>query len=524
MAIKAYDWLAYHTTRLGDKTALIDLHSKREFTYRQFNDRSERLAAFLTTTLGLVKGDRMGVLAQNSTDIFEMQFACAKAGLVFLPLNWRLTVPELEFIIGDAAPKVLIPGPEFSDSGATLQKLCKIPHLLENNFDGSPSQYELALSKAGKLTARATELTHDDLSTIMYTSGTTGLPKGAMITHGMTFWNVVTLGPPARVGMDTKHLAVMPLFHTGGLNCYANIVFHMGGTVAVAREFEPGPMLRLLHKPNGHGFTHFLGVPSMYLFMSQHPDFAATDFSGIVTSGIGAAPAAKVLLDTWAEKGLALQQAYGMTETSPIITVLDSHMTKQKVGSAGLPGLHLEMRLVDEDNQDITGPDIVGEIWVRGPNVTPGYWNRPDATASSFHDGWFKTGDAARMDSDGYFYIVDRWKDMYISGGENVYPAEVEAVIFQIKGVADVGVIGVPHERWGETGQACVVRAPGSDISEADILKHCSTRLARFKQPASVRFIDVIPRNASGKTLKRELRREAEELLKASGEKGRAAE
>ncbi|MEQ1890581.1 MAG: long-chain fatty acid--CoA ligase [Alphaproteobacteria bacterium] len=523
MALKAYDWLAYHTKRLGDKIALIDLHSKREFTYRQFNDRCERLAAYLTSNLGLVKGDRVGVLAQNSSDILEIQFACAKAGLVFLPLNWRLTVTELEFIVGDAAPKVLIPGPEFSDTGAALQKLCKIPHLLQNNYNGSPSEYENAIAKAGTLTARADDLAQDDLSTIMYTSGTTGLPKGAMITHGMTFWNAINLGPPARVGMDSKHLVVMPLFHTGGLNCYTNVVFHAGGTVAVAREFDPGAILRLLSKDSGHGITHFLGVPSMYLFMSQHPDFAVSDFSGIITAGIGAAPAAKVLLETWADKGLALAQVYGLTETSPIITVLDSHMTKDKVGSAGLPALHVDVRLVDENDADITEPDVVGEIWCKGPIVTPGYWNRPDATKSTFHDGWFKTGDAARMDSDGYFYIVDRWKDMYISGGENVYPAEVEAVIFQIKGVADVGVIGVAHEKWGETGQACVVRAPGSSITEADILSYCSTRLAKFKQPASVRFIETIPRNASGKTLKRELRREAEEAAQAAGS-GKAAE
>jgi len=523
MAIKAYDWLEYHTKRLGDKVALIDLHSKREFTYSQFNDRCERLAAYLTNTLGAKRGERVGVLAINSSDILEIQFACAKAGLVFLPLNWRLTVPELEFIVGDAAPHILIPGPEFAETAATLKKLCKIPHILENKYDGSTSEYETGIAKAGALTARATDLTHDDLQTIMYTSGTTGLPKGAMITHGMTFWNAVTLGGPARVSMDTKQLCVMPLFHTGGLNCFANICFHVGGTVAVAREFEPGNILRLLDKKNGNNFSHFLGVPSMYLFMSQHPDFEKTDFSTIVSAAIGAAPAAKVLLETWAAKGLGLQQAYGMTETAPIITVLDSHMALEKIGSAGLPGLHLEMRLVDESDNDITEPDVVGEIWCKGPNVTPGYWNRPDATAASFHDGWFKTGDAARMDSDGYFYIVDRWKDMYISGGENVYPAEVEAVIFQIKGVADVGVIGIPHERWGETGQACVVRAPGSDITEADILKYCSTRLAKFKQPASVRFIDVIPRNASGKTLKRELRRESEEIM-AKAASGKAAE
>ncbi len=508
MTINAYDWLAYHTTRFADKTAAIDLHSGREFTYGEFNMRAEKLAAFLTNGLGIEKGDRVGVLAHNSSDFFEIQFACAKAGLVFLPLNWRLTVPELEFIVGDAAPRVLIYGPEFADAAEALEKLCKLPVILENNFDGTDSPYEAGIAKAGPLTARA-EVTHADLSTIMYTSGTTGLPKGAMITHGMTFWNAVNLGPPARVSLDTKHLVVMPTFHTGGLNCYANIVFHVGGTVAVAREFDPATILQLLDARNGHAFTHFFGVPAMYLFMSQHPDFAEADFSGLLTCGIGASPAARSLLDSWAEKGVALQQGYGMTETSPIVTVLDAHMALEKVGSAGLPALHMDMRIVDEEGQDVTEAEQVGEIWVKGPNVTPGYWNRPDATAETIIDGWLKTGDAARRDADGYVYIVDRWKDMYISGGENVYPAEIENIIFQLEGVADVAVIGVPHERWGETGQAIVVRAEGSTLSEEDVLRHCRPKLAKFKQPGTVRFVDELPRNATGKVLKRELRLDA---------------
>ena len=271
------------------------------------------------------------------------------------------------------------------------------------------------------------------------------------------------------------------------------------------RAFEPGRPLAMLQDQD-YGVTHFLAVPANYLFMSQHPDFDAADLTRLHVCGVGGAPTPVELIKIYAAKGKALQQGFGMTETSPLVTALTAEMAELKIGSSGRCAMHTELRIVDEDGQTVPEPDTVGELWVKGPNVTPGYWNRDDANASSFTDGWLHTGDAAYVDADGYVFIVDRWKDMYISGGENVYPAEVENVIYQLPGVGEVAVIGVPDERWGEVGQAVIVTKEGASLDEETVLKHCSERLARFKQPQSVRFVAEIPHNATGKILKRDLR------------------
>ncbi len=279
----------------------------------------------------------------------------------------------------------------------------------------------------------------------------------------------------------------------------------MGGTNVVMRSFDPGKTLELLQDQD-LGITHFLAVPANYLFISQHPSFAEADLSGIRCYGVGGAPTPLELLKVYSAKGMALQQAFGMTETGPLVTALTADQALAKVGSAGLPAMYNEIRVVDENNEEITTPETVGELWVKGPNVTPGYWNRPDANESSFTDGWLHTGDACYVDADGYVYIVDRWKDMYISGGENVYPAEVENVLYQLPQIGEVAVLGVEHERWGETGCAVIVVKEGQTLEEEAVLKHCSDKLARFKQPTSVVFVDEIPHNATGKVLKRELR------------------
>jgi fatty-acyl-CoA synthase len=249
--------------------------------------------------------------------------------------------------------------------------------------------------------------------------------------------------------------------------------------------------------------------------MRQLPQFEDSDFSHLTTLGIGGAPCPVQRLKDWSTRGGLMQQAYGMTETGPIVLVLDSDRAIDKVGSAGLAVMHCEVRLVDEQGNDVIEADQVGEIWTSGPNVTPGYWNRPEATAESFEDGWLKTGDAARQDSDGYYYVVDRWKDMYISGGENVYPAEIENVLYQLPAVAEVAVIGLPDARWGEVGLAVIVVKAGETLSEGDVMRHCKSKLARFKQPKSVRFVDELPHNATGKMLKRVLR---DEIVKKSEE------
>jgi len=246
-------------------------------------------------------------------------------------------------------------------------------------------------------------------------------------------------------------------------------------------------------------------VPANFLFMSQLPEFETVSFPTAVGIGVGGSPTPLPLIETWNSHGIPLQQGFGMTETSPLVSALTRDDASRKIGSAGAPAMHVEVRVVDEDGNDV-GPHVVGELWVRGPNVTPGYWNRPDATAESFTDGFLHTGDAAKYDDEGYLYIVDRWKDMYISGGENVYPAEVESVIYQLDGIGEVAVIGVPDERWVEVGRAVVVRKPGATVTDSEIIRHCADRLAKFKVPKSVVFVDEIPHNATGKILKRELR------------------
>ncbi len=390
MPVRYYDWIAHFGRRTPDKTAVVDLASERRFSYAEFDARISRLAAHLRDRLRISRGDRVAVLALNTSDTLEVQFACGRLGAVFLPLNTRLTVPELQYIVSDAAPSLMIHDAELAGIALAVAKLCKVSSTLLLGPGGS---YETAIASAKPLDS-AEVVTLDDISTIMYTSGTTGQPKGAIITHGMTFWNCVNLGGPAYISPSSVFLTVLPLFHTGGLNCYTNPVLHAGGTVLIMRAFDPGLALQLLSDAR-RGINVFFGVPSIYQFMAQHPSFAASDFSRLVIGGVGGAPMPVPLLKVWEQRGVALQQGYGMTETSPAVMTLDREDAARKAGSSGKPVLHTEVRIVRPDG---TNADVgeLGELWVRGPNITPGYWNRPDANASSFTDGWLHTGDAAR--------------------------------------------------------------------------------------------------------------------------------
>ena len=283
-------------------------------------------------------------------------------------------------------------------------------------------------------------------------------------------------------------------------------MLHAGGTVVIMRTFDPGQALRVIGDP-AQRITHFFGVQAPYQFMAQHPDFASTDLSRLRSAGVGGAPCALAILQAWADRGVLLMQGFGMTETSPACIFLDPADALRKLGSTGKVLMHTEARIVDEGGADCSANQI-GELWVAGPNITPGYWNRPDATAAAFEGRWLKTGDAARIDDEGFFYIVDRWKDMYISGGENVYPAEVENVLYLLPQVAEAAVIGVPSERWGEVGLAVLVLKPGQALDRDAVIGHCSQQLARFKLPHDIAILAALPRNATGKVLKRELRRQ----------------
>ena len=508
-AVRAYDWIAHHRAHRPSKLAVRELAPARQFSYAELDGRADALGAWLQAQ-GIGRGARVALLAHNGVEYFDLQFACGRIGAIAVLLNWRLTVSELDYILNDCTPQLLIHDVEFSEAALALQQRCQIAGLLcidkRPGIAPSGNAYEAALkSCAGQRSVHA-DLTHDDVVTIMYTSGTTGQPKGAMITHGMNFWNCVNLGTPAGVGMDTVHLSVLPLFHTGGLNCYSNPVLHAGGTVVVMRSFDPGQALAAIGDP-ALGVTHFFAVPAPYQFMVQHPDFATTDLSRLRSAGVGGAPCALTILQAWSDRGVMLMQGFGMTETSPACIFLDPADAARKLGSTGKVLLHTEARIVNESGANCA-PGEIGELWVAGPNITPGYWNRPDATAAAFDGRWLKTGDAARQDDEGFFYIVDRWKDMYISGGENVYPAEVENVLYQLPEVAECAVIGVPSAKWGEVGLAVMVFKPDQSLDKAAVLAHCADRLARFKIPHEMAVVPALPRNATGKVLKRELRKQ----------------
>ena len=501
--VRAYDWIDHHAKNRPSKEAIRDLATGRSFTYGELDRRVDALAAHLHS-LGIGRGDRLAVLAHNGVEYFDVQFACARTGSICVLLNWRLTVNELDYIVNDSSPTLLVHDVEFAAAATELQERCNIAHLLMIDEGSDDSPYEEALASQVNPAVERVPLTHDDVVTIMYTSGTTGLPKGAMITHGMNFWNCVNLGFPAGITTATVHLNVLPLFHTGGLNCYSNPVLHAGGTVVILKAFEPGEALRIIGDP-AQGITHFFAVPAPYQFMMQHPDFDHTDLSRLQVAGVGGAPCALAIMERWTERGVDLAQGLGMTETSPASIFLDPGDALRKIGSTGKALVHTEFRIVDDEGNDCA-PDQVGELWVAGPNITPGYWNKPEATAASFEGRWLKTGDAARTDDEGFVYIVDRWKDMYISGGENVYPAEVENVLYQLPGVIEAAVIGVPHERWGEVGLAVLAVEPGTELDRSTVVDHCAERLAKFKVPNDLAIVDALPRNATGKVLKRELR------------------
>ncbi len=500
----AVDWIAHYATATPDKAATIELPSGRRQSYGQMHERVGRLAAFLAAR-GVGCGDRVGFVAPNSTDILDLTFATWRLGGIVLALNFRLTAPELDFIIGDAAPKIVLCDSELADIVAPLRASGNVELWLETHGDGRDSAFERAIADAPGCLTDAVEQPLEAQCMLMYSSGTTGTPKGVIITHGMLAFSAMAGAAPGLTSRRSVSLAAMPLFHIAGMNVCCMPAITMGATTVLMRAFEPGAVLAAISDAD-LGVTHFFAVPAAYNALAQHPDAASADYSRLLTALSGAETVPEPLVAWWLERGVAIQEGYGLTETAAQGCLLAHEEVTDRPGCAGKPLVHSRMKImVDEATE--AGPNETGEIWIKGAVVTPGYWNRPEATAAAFHDGWFRTGDVGRRDADGYFYIQDRLKDMYISGGENVYPAEIENVLYELEAIAEVAVIGMPHDQWGECGCAVVVPRDGHAVDIDLLVAHCTGRLARFKHPAEIVILDMLPRNATGKVLKHELRR-----------------
>jgi fatty-acyl-CoA synthase len=455
-------------------------------------------------------------LAQNSSDYYEVLFACGKMGAILNTLNWRLAVPELEFILNDCTPRVLIYEPEFAEAVGALRSQIDCEQYVVM-ADEAPAYealedewtYEDALAAGDPQSVTMPPLTYEDTWAILYTSGTTGRPKGAQVTYGNFFYNAIGMGQAIDLTSQDVNLNVLPTFHAGGLGLYAGPILHAGGTLVVMRAFDPAALLRLIETWQ---VSVILLVPSIYLMLAQFPDWEQYDVSSVRSWASGGSALPPSLVEQYAARGIIIQQGFGMTETGPTVFIITREDAVRKAGSVGKPVLHTDVRIVDREG-NVLGPGEVGELCIRGGNVTTGYWNRPEATQEAFTgpatgsgQRWLHSGDAAQYDKEGFYYIVDRWKDMFISGGENVYPVEIENVLYQHAAVHMCAVVGVPDEKWGEVGVACVVLKPGQEASEEELMALMREHLARYKVPKRVTFMEALPLSGMGKILKRELR------------------
>ena len=486
----------------GSLEALVEVERGRRFSYAELNARSNR-AAHLLREQGVRAGDRVALLMGNGVEYLESYFGTAKLGAVTVPLNWRLVPDELEFILRDSGAGTLIFDAEFAATAEALSgRDLPVRHWLCVGDDrpGFASDYAALLEAAPELEPKL-GAADEDLLFLMYTSGTTGRPKGVVHTHDSMLWSSLTVLTTAEIRRRDRYLQMLPLFHIGALTP-SIATLHIGGTLVMLRRFDPDAVFEVIEREQ---VTTGLAVPAMLQFMWASGRRASADLSTLRSLLSGAAPVPVSLIRQYAEIGVEIQQVYGLTESGGPACLVGSEDALRKAGSTGPAFMHTEVRVVDEGGSDV-GPGEVGEVIIRGRHVMKEYWNRPEATAETLRGGWLHSGDLATVDADGHVYIRDRAKDMIISGGENVYPAEVEDALASHPAVLEVAVIGMPSAKWGESAAAVVVRLPGQELEAAELLAYAREKLAAFKLPRVVEFVDALPRNPTGKILKRELR------------------
>ncbi len=530
------EWLERRQALTPERIGLVDADSGERYSYRTLNTRARALAALLAREHGVRQGDRVAALAANAPEYLDAYFACALLGAILVPLNWRLTVRELTTLLNDCSPTLLLHDETHHANAAEVAAAVRAaPTTSATPANSAPSRSgrgwpwgrretpnptpNLITTSQGvlrllafdafpgadkSLAARAVPFQTADGEEpmlILYTSGTTGVPKGALLSHRMITWNAINT--QVSWGLWDTDIAPIssPFFHAGGLNVLTTPLYHLGGTVVLLRSNDPAAILRTAEAER---CTILFNVPTVFQAMMEHSAFATTDLSSVRFCVTGGSSCPLPVIEGFAGRGLVFRQGYGLTEVGVNCFSLAPEDAVRKAGSVGRPVFHSRTRIVDEQDRDVPDGEV-GELVLAGPHVCSGYWNRPEASAEAYRGGWWHTGDLVRRDADGYYFIVGRKKDLYISGGENVYPAEIEQLLSQHPGIAEAAVIAQPDPKWGEVGIAVVVlRAPGS-LSADDVLGYLDGKLARFKMPRRIEFADVLPRNAMGKVLKAEL-------------------
>jgi fatty-acyl-CoA synthase len=493
-----YDWISKWAIYYPDKIAIKEYETGRTLSYKQLNNVANYLSNYFLNELKLKTGDRVVILAENSLEHIVLFSVAQKTGLILVPLNYRLAPRELDYQLNDSEPQLIITEKKYLENVSGLKSFQIINNKL--NLDVLIDIVENEKDK-NHFFDSIEDFDENHPVFILYTSGTTGLPKGALYTHKMLFWNSINTALRLDITSNDRSISCTPMFHTGGWNVIPTPFLHHGAYVCLMKKFDPAIVLKLLEEEKA---TMFMAVPTMLSMMAQSPDFDKVDLSSVKYFIIGGEPMPLPLIEVWHKKGVPIRQGYGLTEVGPSVTSIHQDDAVRKMGSIGKINFYLKYKIVDDNGNEVKQGEV-GEFILKGPSVTPGYWRNPTATSESLKNGWFYTGDLVREDEDGFLYVVDRKKNMFISGGENVYPAEIEKFLYTHPLIQEVAVIGVPDEKWGEVGKAYIKLKEGASISPDELKKYCEGNLARYKIPKYFEIIEEIPKSETGKINKKAL-------------------
>jgi fatty-acyl-CoA synthase len=480
------DWIEYRQQLTPDYTAVIDVKSGKRLSYNTLNQRAKNLAAHLIS-LGVAKGDRVALISPNHISYFDLIFACGKIGAIFIPLNWRLNASELLRIVSDCTPKMIALHSDMKE------KCSDAPIWQTLVVNGEDYEQIVETDKHDWQNDRLVELT--DPLMMIYSGGTTGRPKGVILSHKAVVWNAINTVVSWGLTSSDVTPVYLPMFHTGGINALTLPILHAGGSVVISEEFDAEHAIELLQQEQ---CTIVLMVPTMYHVIVQSDRFASADFSSVHTFISGGAPCPHHIYDVFAAKGIFFKEGYGLTEAGPNNFYLDRIDITKKKGSVGKPMMYNEVRIVKDDGRQ-AAPNEVGEIWLRGNHLFEGYWNNPDDTALALSNGWLKTGDLGLYDEDGFYFIAGRKKDMIISGGENIFPMEIEHWLCQHPDVNEAVVVGLPDQKWGEIVSAVLVLKQESSLTSEELKAYCSLKLGRYKIPKKWIFVDALEKTSVGK-------------------------